>query len=83
MCKCAVADYVSKKVGGPVVLIGDGKSDACLALHADIVFAKSSLIKHCEKNNVKHHTFNTFDDVLKIVKTWKPEEQKIPGYVFN
>ena len=83
MCKCAVADYVGKKVGGPVVLIGDGKSDACLALHADIVFAKSSLIKHCEKNNVQHHTFNTFDDVLKIVKTWKPEEQKIPDYVFN
>jgi len=66
-----------------VVLIGDGKSDACLSLHADIVFAKSSLIKHCEKNNVKHHTFNTFDDVLKIVKTWKPQENKIPGYAFN
>jgi len=32
---------------------------------------------------VKHHTFNTFDDVLKIVKTWKLEEKNIPGYVFN
>ena len=76
----------AKYVTGPETLVSfhAGANDVLRPNYqADIVFAKSSLIKHCEKNNVQHHTFNTFDDVLKIVKTWKPEEQKIPGYVFN
>ncbi len=75
-CKCAIAQNLSLEssgtfgAGGPVVLIGDGKSDACLAGRADIVFAKGSLIKHCEKNNIQHHKFQTFADVLAKVKTW-------------
>ena len=69
VCKCAVARDLS---GGsmPVVLVGDGKSDACLAREADIVFAKGSLIKHCEANNIPHIKFQTFADVLTKVKTW-------------
>jgi 2-hydroxy-3-keto-5-methylthiopentenyl-1-phosphate phosphatase len=72
-CKCAVARNLSMESSGPVVLIGDGKSDACLAGRADIVFAKGSLIKHCEKNNIAHHKFQTFADVLAKVKTWPKE----------
>ncbi len=74
-CKCAVARNLSLESGGPVVLIGDGKSDACLAGRADVVFAKGSLIKHCEKNNIPHHKFQTFADVLAKVKAWP---QKAP-----
>lgn len=69
-CKCAIAGQLSQDSNGPVVLIGDGKSDACLAGRADIVFAKGSLIKHCEKNNIPHHKFQTFADVLAKVKAW-------------
>lgn len=67
MCKCAVARELAI---GPIVLIGDGKSDACIAGMADIVFAKGSLIKHCEKNDIKYYKFQTFADVLSIVKKW-------------
>jgi 2-hydroxy-3-keto-5-methylthiopentenyl-1-phosphate phosphatase len=69
VCKCKVAQDLS---GGekPVVLIGDGKSDACLAKSADVVFAKGSLIKYCESNNIPHIKFQTFADVLAKVKTW-------------
>jgi 2-hydroxy-3-keto-5-methylthiopentenyl-1-phosphate phosphatase len=74
-CKCAVARNLSLDSGGPVILIGDGKSDACLAGRADVVFAKGSLIKHCEKNNIPHHKFQTFADVLAKVKAWP---QKAP-----
>ncbi|MFA6178555.1 MAG: HAD-IB family phosphatase [Candidatus Methylopumilus sp.] len=63
-CKCAIARNLSLESGGPVVLVGDGKSDACLSRHADIVFAKGKLIKHCEQENISHHTFHTFSDVL-------------------
>ena len=69
-CKCAIAQNLALDANGPVVLIGDGKSDACLAGRADIVFAKGSLIKHCEKNAIQHHKFQTFADVLAKVKTW-------------
>ena len=77
-CKCAIAQNLALDANGPVVLIGDGKSDACLAGRADIVFAKGSLIKHCEKNNIQHHKFQTFADVLAKVKTWPSEKpQKV------
>ncbi|MEI7916467.1 MAG: MtnX-like HAD-IB family phosphatase [Methylophilaceae bacterium] len=75
VCKCKVAQDLS---GGekPVVLIGDGKSDACLAKSADIVFAKGSLIKYCETNNIPHFKFQTFADVLTKVKTWPQEARR-------
>ena len=70
VCKCAVAKDLSSDVGGPVVLVGDGKSDACLAKSADVVFAKGSLIKYCEANNIAFHRFQTFADVLAQIKKW-------------
>ncbi len=75
MCKCAVAKSLAVDANGPIVLIGDGKSDACISGMADIVFAKGSLIKHCEKNNIKHYKFQTFADVLTIIKQWPAEQQ--------
>ncbi len=76
MCKCSVAKNLAAESGGPIVLIGDGKSDACLAKYADIVFAKGSLIKHCETNDIKHYRFQTFADVLAIIKKWPSIPQK-------
>jgi len=72
-CKCAIARNLSLETGGPVVLVGDGKSDACLASRADVVFAKGSLIKHCEKNDIHYHAFQTFADVLAKIKKWPHE----------
>lgn len=71
VCKCAVARDLSDD--RRVVLIGDGKSDACLAKEADVVFAKGSLIKYCEQNDIPHIKFQTFADVLDKVKTWPQE----------
>ena len=75
MCKCAVANNLIKDVDGPIVLVGDGKSDSCIAGMADIVFAKGSLIKYCEANQIKHHRFQTFADVLNIIKDWPAQTQ--------
>ena len=73
VCKCAVARDLAQAAGGPVVLIGDGKSDACLAKRADVVFAKGSLIKHCEKQAISYYPFQTFADVLAKVRKWPRE----------
>jgi 2-hydroxy-3-keto-5-methylthiopentenyl-1-phosphate phosphatase len=72
VCKCAVARDLADG-DKRVVLVGDGKSDACLAREADVVFAKGSLIKYCEQNDIPHIKFQTFADVLARVRTWPQE----------
>ncbi len=69
VCKCAVARDLSGS-DKRVILVGDGKSDECLARQADVVFAKGSLIKFCEKNDIPHYKFQTFADVLAKVRAW-------------
>ena len=71
VCKCAVANALCG--GSRVILIGDGKSDACLAGKADVVFAKGSLISFCETNSIPHYKFETFSDVLAEISTWPHE----------
>jgi len=73
VCKCAVARNLAEDSQGPIVLVGDGKSDACLAKSADVVFAKGSLVKYCEQQGIAYHPFQTFADVLAKVKTWPVE----------
>lgn len=69
VCKCSVANDLASD-GECIVLIGDGKSDACLAGRADVVFAKGGLIDFCEANGIAHHRFQTFADVLEVVSSW-------------
>ena len=77
VCKCAVALSLRSVHGGPVVLVGDGKSDACLARTADVVFAKGSLIGHCEREGIAYIPFLDFSDVLAVVQTWQnPQPQR-------
>lgn len=74
VCKCTVARDLSSVHGDPVVLIGDGKSDACLARSADVVFAKSSLIQYCECEGIDYIPFSNFADVLAVVQTWSSRQ---------
>ena len=70
VCKCAVAQNYAATSGRPIVLIGDGKSDACLAHQADVVFAKGSLIQYCAQHQIPHYPFQTFADVMSVVRDW-------------
>ncbi len=82
VCKCAVARKLSGEFEGPVVLVGDGNSDACLAGRADVVFAKSRLLAHCKQQGIAHTPFETFADVLAVVKTWpvpEPGQRAVQG----
>ena len=73
VCKCAVARDLVQECGGPVVLIGDGKSDACLAHKADVVFAKGSLVNYCVQQGIDYLPFQSFADVLAKVRKWPQE----------
>ncbi|GGH19060.1 2,3-diketo-5-methylthio-1-phosphopentane phosphatase [Alsobacter metallidurans] len=51
------------------VVIGDGRSDMCVAERADLVFAKqgaeapSPLLRHCGNLGLPHVAFTSFDDL--------------------
>ncbi|MBI3787288.1 MAG: MtnX-like HAD-IB family phosphatase [Ignavibacteriales bacterium] len=46
-----------------LVYVGDGISDRCPVKYADIVFAKKSLIKYCQQQNISYFEFHHFGDV--------------------
>ncbi len=65
MCKCNVLNSLLN--GKKSIYIGDGKSDACAARYADVLFAKNRLINYCKSNNISHIPFNSFKDVKEMI----------------
>jgi len=54
--------------GEMTVYIGDGYSDRCGAVAADVVIAKHDLAEWCKANQVEYHSFDDFHQVSEIVK---------------
>jgi 2-hydroxy-3-keto-5-methylthiopentenyl-1-phosphate phosphatase len=50
------------------VLVGDGRSDFCAAAHADVVFARASLLEHCRARGIPCVPFETFDAVGDLIE---------------
>ncbi len=73
----AIALNKAKQYSSTVVMIGDGISDISAVGVADLIIAKknSQLAKHCEAvtNSLKFYTFESFLDVLNILKTLAPK----------
>ena len=74
VCKCAVASRADAGRSLPMVLIGDGRSDMCVARAADHVFARGTLRRFCEAENINYSPFETFGDVLSVVRKWEARE---------
>jgi 2,3-diketo-5-methylthio-1-phosphopentane phosphatase len=70
VCKCAVARSLDAGRGLQTVLIGDGRSDLCIARSADYVFAKDSLLRYCQTEGIAHTPFTSFRDVLAVIQGW-------------
>lgn len=66
-CKCL---SLAAMPGLPAVVIGDGRSDVCVAERARLVFAKSlpsgpsPLLRHCRARALPHLAYETFADVI-------------------
>jgi 2-hydroxy-3-keto-5-methylthiopentenyl-1-phosphate phosphatase len=54
-----------KQPGEKTVYIGDGMSDVCGAIEADIVFAKKDLLEYCREKRIDCIPFENFCDVKK------------------
>jgi len=66
MCKCAFARR-ARAAGNKVLMIGDGRSDFCVAGCADWVFAKNGLIAHCFDQCLPHVPISGFADALRMI----------------
>lgn len=69
-CKCSFAEGRPSELN---ILVGDGRSDFCLAGRADLVLAKSSLLKHCRNTSLPHIAFENFSEATKLLAGWLEE----------
>jgi len=66
-CKCQFAE--AERANGRIV-VGDGRSDFCIAGRADLVLAKGSLIAHCQVQELPHIGFRDFAESTELLTQW-------------
>lgn len=73
-CKCEVAN----ESGLPTILIGDGRSDFCVAEKVDLVLAKGSLVRHCAENGIKFEPIADLAEAAKRIAAYivKPDTKR-------
>jgi 2-hydroxy-3-keto-5-methylthiopentenyl-1-phosphate phosphatase len=78
-CKCAPA--AAERGSHRTVLIGDGRSDFCVAHEADVVFAKKSLLRYTHEQDITAFEYNTFADVQAAFETLLPVGQSHAAFM--
>lgn len=71
-CKCQFPEAARDKVH---VMIGDGRSDFCVAGRVDLVISKASLTQHCADTGLAHHPVSGFADVVQLFVGWLGEQR--------
>ena len=66
-CKCSHAEWSSLR---PHVVIGDGRSDFCMATRADYVIAKGALADYCRSRGQEHALFADFSEATAHLSAW-------------
>lgn len=72
-CKCAVARGPADTVR---IMIGDGRSDFCIAESAHFVLAKSRLLEHCRSKDLPHMAFKSFGGATRIITQWFAQQAR-------
>ena len=73
-CKCS---FTEPHFSSVKVVVGDGRSDFCIAGRADLVFAKGKLLELCRGNGTTHVPFNDFFEVTAGLGAWLNNEQLV------
>lgn len=66
-CKC---HFAPARRSALRVLVGDGRSDFCLAGRVDLTLSKGSLTQHCERNGLPHMPIADFADAERVFRNW-------------
>ncbi|MGB3720972.1 MAG: MtnX-like HAD-IB family phosphatase [Hyphomicrobiaceae bacterium] len=66
-CKCASLEAYPRVAR---IVVGDGRSDFCMAKQADLVLAKGALEAHCRQNGIPHQPFRDFTAATGILAEW-------------
>jgi len=75
-CKCAFTEPYATFLK---VVIGDGRSDHCIAQRADVVFAKAELLALCRGSSTPHFAFADFYEVGEKLAAWLGHERPLFG----
>jgi 2-hydroxy-3-keto-5-methylthiopentenyl-1-phosphate phosphatase len=73
-CKC---NHLAP-TGLRTVVIGDGRSDFCVASRADFVLSKARLTDHCRAAGIRHWAIDGFTDVMASFDGWIAEARGTP-----
>jgi 2-hydroxy-3-keto-5-methylthiopentenyl-1-phosphate phosphatase len=63
ICKCKIMEELSDS-SSINILVGDGRSDFCIARKADLTFAKSDLFDFCRVEKIPHIEHREFQDIV-------------------
>jgi 2,3-diketo-5-methylthio-1-phosphopentane phosphatase len=66
-CKCRFTEGDPRELS---IMVGDGRSDFCVAGRADLVLAKSALLRHCNAANLPHFAFADFGEATDLLAGW-------------
>jgi len=66
-CKCS---HGIGRTSSKTVVIGDGRSDFCMSMRADLVIAKGTLANFCRSRGLSHRTFTDFREVKTHLAAW-------------
>jgi len=69
-CKCKFLGTEPRELS---IVIGDGRSDFCVAGSADLVLAKTSLLDHCIETDLPHFAFADFAEATELLAGWLEE----------
>lgn len=79
VCKCEVVEASASVDAGPVVYVGDGRSDFCASARADILFAKGALAQYAVQRGRAFHPFDDFHDVTAALRLVREARQAAAG----
>lgn len=74
-CKCQFADAPSGTVR---VVVGDGRSDFCVAGEVDLVLAKHALVDHAAATGLPHFPIQSFAEATTLFAGWLDETLSEP-----
>jgi HAD superfamily phosphoserine phosphatase-like hydrolase len=78
-CKCAHGLNEDLWRDERCIVVGDGRSDFCMAMRAGFVIAKGALADFCQSKRLAHASFRNFDDATRSLAQWLDRRDARPG----